>query len=115
VRVKVIYDKQANGVAPTAVDVFAVDSFYSPNNLDNADRFVTLADFITPPMSVANEFCVSGKSYTKINLDTLWTSTAGNIANVKTGSIYLLACQNGNAGVAAPTFTYYSRVRYQDP
>ena len=41
-RFKVVYDKQTNGAAPSILGVFAVDNFYSHNNLANADRFITL-------------------------------------------------------------------------
>ena len=60
-RFKVVYDKQTNGAAPTTLGVFAVDNFYSHNNLANADRFITLFDHITDPLCVQGNLNSAGK------------------------------------------------------
>ena len=51
-RFRIVYDKQANGAAPSAISMFQTDSYYAPNNLGNADRYITVVDHITDSMSV---------------------------------------------------------------
>ena len=43
-RMVIIYDKECNGAAAVAADIFAVNTISSPLNLDNSDRFIVLAD-----------------------------------------------------------------------
>lgn len=113
-RVRVVYDKQANGATFPITNYLVADSFYSPQNLSFADRFVTLYDEILDPLSTQNNFCVSGKVYRKINLETMYSGTTATIADISTGSVFLIFSQNNNAATAPPTYKYYSRIRYID-
>lgn len=115
IRICIIYDKQSNGANPGILDIFENDSFYSHKKLGNADRFTTICDFITDPLSPANNFCVSGKAYRKMGLDTVYQSAGGAIANIGSGALFLLVSQNGQAAVAAPSVLYNSRTRFIDP
>jgi len=115
-RVKVIYDKESQGVAPTAAQVFATDSSSGQNNLDYADRFITICDFYTDPISIASNFCTAGHLERKLNLQQLWlgSSPTGNIADITTGACYLFAANTGSFITAAPTFNFVSRFKYTD-
>lgn len=44
VRVLIVYDKEANGVATTAAAILATDNVVAPMNLENAQRYIILAD-----------------------------------------------------------------------
>ena len=44
VRMVLVYDKETNGVAPIATDIFTVNDSMSPMNLANSDRFIVVAD-----------------------------------------------------------------------
>jgi len=46
-RVVVIYDKQANSALPSLTTIFTSNSFTSPLNLSNSDRFVVISDTVT--------------------------------------------------------------------
>lgn len=113
VRYKIVYDKQSSGAAPAITDILVSDSFYSLNNIDNGQRFITLMDW-TEDISASNSFCVSNAKYRKLNLPIAFISTGSAIADISSGAIYLFASSSGTIGVAQPTFSYYSRVRYTD-
>ena len=115
VRFMVVYDKQANATAPAVTDILATDSFYSPNNLSNRDRFVVLVDHVTDAVETNANYLVAFTIYKKLNLETMFNAgTAGTIADITSGSLYVLAAQNGDAAIAAPVVTWYSRIRYSD-
>ena len=67
-RFRIIYDKQTNGAAPTITQVFALNNFHAANNLANADRFITIVDEITPPLSIQGDTQVSGKFSRRLDL-----------------------------------------------
>jgi len=114
-RILVVYDKQANAVAPNITDVLLADAFNSPNNLSNRDRFVTLVDQITDNISVQWNFSIGGSIFKKLNLETMFNAgTAGSIGDITSGSILIFAAQAGNIGTASPGLIFRSRIRYQD-
>lgn len=111
----IVYDKQSNQAAPVITDILAADDFNALNNLQNSDRFITLANVITEPISLQNNFSVSGKINTKMSLETIWDDTAGaTIASIHTGSIYVFFAQNSGVAVAAPLIISRSRIRFTD-
>jgi len=115
IRTIVFYDKQANAAAPAVTDLLLADDFHSPNNLSNRDRFVVLVDHVSTPISAINEFVTCNQIYKKINLETMFNAgTAGTIADITSGSIYVMFAQSGNMGVAAATVTWRARLRYTD-
>jgi len=115
VRILIVYDKQANATAPAITDILLSDSFQSQNNLSNRDRFVTLSDVITEPISAGNNFSVSDVIYKKLNLETMYNAgSAGTIGDITSGSIYLFQSQNAHITTASGTFLANCRVRYTD-
>lgn len=114
-RLLVVYDKQSNAALPAITDILAADSFNALNNLNNSDRFVTLFNHLTEPISVGNNFAVAGVLSKKINLDVIFNAgTAGTVADIQTGAISIWAAQTGNAAVASPVLTFRSRIRFLD-
>lgn len=115
VRTIIFYDKQANTAAPAVTDVLLADDFHSPNNLSNRDRFVTLLDDVSTPISSINEFVASNQAFKKLNMETMFNAgTAGTIADITSGSIYIMFAQSGAVGTAAPIVTWRARIRYTD-
>ena len=115
IRILCIYDKQANATAPSVTDILLADNFNSANNLSNRDRFVTLCDYITEPVSANGDFTVSGAIYKKINLETMFnTGSAGTIGDITSGSVYLIAAQTAGVSTAAVSLAARSRIRYTD-
>jgi len=115
IRMLVVYDKQANAAAPAVTDVLATNEFVSINNISNRDRFVTLVDQVIPTIGTGTEFAKSHVVYKKINLPVQFNAgTAGTIADVTSGSVYITFAQSGSITTAGPLITYYARVRYSD-
>lgn len=114
-RVLVVYDKQANAALPTVVQILNTNDFNSPMLLANSDRFTVLRSFITEPVSVSNNFSVAGHEFIPMDLETIYNDTnAGTIADIQTGSIFLLVAQTGQVTTAGPLFQYISRIRFDD-
>jgi len=114
-RLLIVYDKQANATAPGITDVLLADTFNSANNLSNRDRFVTIFDQITEPVSVQNNYACANVNYKGINLETIYNAgTDAAIGSIASGSIYLFVAQTGSTTIAAPVFTFKSRLRYTD-
>lgn len=113
-RFVIVYDKQTNGAAPTAADVFAINAFDSPLNLNNAERFVVIMDEITDSCQ-SQLINMSGKRYAKIRLDTLYAGNAGTVGDITTGGLFLFCANNSDpiTGVASTSYSY-TRVRYTD-
>lgn len=116
IRILVVYDKQANKALPAITDVLTSDNFNAPMNLDNADRFIILVDKFCKPISVQGNYNVSDTIYKKMALDTLWDTgnNAGDVTDIKTGSVVAFIAQSGGAAVAAPIVDSITRIRYID-
>lgn len=128
-RMVLVYDKQANGNAPTWANVIqsqniagtTSSTFSDMVNLDNRDRFVILRDkfFIMAYQSIvateagmgSNTVCTI-EDYVKINLETIFNAgTAGTVGDITTGSLHVFFV----GSVAAQyTFTGSFRVRFVD-
>lgn len=122
VRFTVVWDKQANGSAPTAADLFQASATPANSNfnLNNRQRFQTLYDkrISLNPVDSAHTSHHSGSIPIRVKgKTTVYKSTGGAIADIATGSLYLIVCGTAaNGGVAAtkPVFNYNSRTRYVD-
>lgn len=115
VRIAIVYDKQANGAAPAATDVFLTDNNTSPNNLSNRDRFVKVVDMESPVISVAGEYQVPIEIFRKLGLETTFnTGNAGTIGDITGGSLYLFIGRTSSFGVANPTFNSQCRIKFTD-
>ena len=115
VRILVVYDKQANASAPAITDILLANDFTSPNNLSNRDRFVTLCDALTENISINNMLSDTGVINKSLNLETMFNAgSAGTIADITSGSVYMFIAQSGGISTTAPSFTYRSRIRYTD-
>lgn len=115
IRILVVYDSQANAAAPATTDVVQSDLIYSPNNLNNRTRFVTLLDKLIPCLSTAGPAAFHKKYFKKLNHEVVFNSgNAGTIGDIQTGSVYLFVWQNGNIITASPTNAIYVRIRFED-
>lgn len=113
VRIKIVWDSQANGSAPSATDIFVTDNAIAANNLNNRERFKTLMEE-TLPVSVATggPAVAYFERYIDVNMETIFNSgNAGTVADIQTGSIYLLHAYDGVA-TTAPNMRYYVRTRF---
>lgn len=131
VRMMVVYDKQTNGALPVGSDlltnVTGVDNttaraidVNSPNNLNNKDRFVVVADkrFI---LSSNGSSARHIKKYKRLNTSVSYKSgaTVGNVTDITSGGLYLYFFADADLATAtdpAPSvwITGDVRLRYQD-
>lgn len=114
VRIKAIYDRAPNGFTPSTTAILDADSFLAHNALANSERFVTLLDFVTPPISVNEDFSVSGKEYVKMALDSQYGGSGFTVGSINTGAIFINAVQTGTILTASPSVKIRSRIRYLD-
>nr|QXP07673.1 MAG: putative capsid protein [Arizlama virus] len=125
-RIMLVYDRQANGAAPTILNVIrgAADGFlpHQPRNLENRRRFTILYDrtFVVGPQGTSTTALgvapiVADKFYRKLNHPVEFNSgDAGTIADITTGSLYVLTIGNVAAGDTDALMNAVCRVRYQD-
>jgi len=120
-RIMVFLDTQSNATAPTVAQLLETVTASSPMNMDNRDRFKVLYDQGVP-MSQAptsSSDCRFIKIYKKMNITTIFNNgTAGTVADITSGSIYLLSISEqagaGAAPTAFPRYDFICRLRYDD-
>lgn len=103
----IVYDKQSNGSAFTASDLFqdSTDAF-SPYNFSNRQRFRVINDSLyntTPEQAIINRFYGL-----PINESTFYNvGNAGTIADIASGSLYFIAYATGTAAIPFSLSLYY--------
>jgi len=118
VRVLVYLDKQANGATAAVTDILAAAAFNSFNNLDNSDRFRTLAEetFVMPASggySAGNTLPAAYQFFlkAKLNLAVKYKGNAGSVADLASANIGVLVISYTD-GVG--TCGYTARVKFTD-
>lgn len=121
-RVKIVYDKETNGVALQATDVLVSDDIDALNNLSQAGRFITLLDKTWDPIPAINATGAAGfqsqllEGFCKCSLPVKYNAgTAGTVADISSGSIYALCYTNGaTIGGAGLNDEMQFRIRFTD-
>ena len=89
VRVIVVYDKQTNGSTPSVSAILTTVSMAGMLNLDYKNRYTIIADECYHVESTGQQV-VPVNIYRKMNLNTQFTSTGTSIADISSGSIYVI-------------------------
>lgn len=117
-RIVIVYDRQPNGVIANATDIFTSNTLMAAQNLDNRDRFITLADIFPFDQSENimnpsnnNDSIVGWKRFIKMNLETIYSGNAGTIGDITTGALLICTSTNGGAVIGE---TGLQRVRFID-
>lgn len=125
-RILLVYDRQANAAAPTFAQVLAATGgscVISPRNLENRKRFKILMDrkfSLGPQGGTTTALGAPAKKvlrdyYRKLTLPVTFNSgDAGTVADIVTGSLYILTCGEVAAGATDGVASIYARVRYTD-
>lgn len=119
-RLVIVYDKEAEGAAPTIAaaaqtDIFNQDNIQAQMNLNNRDRFVVLVDELVENIGTAGPQAFYRKGYRKIALPVVFNATTtATITAINTGSIYAITWTQGTFAVAVPTQTLQTRIRFED-
>jgi len=122
VRMTLVYDRQCNGAAP-AIGAILADlttagvASTTPNcglTIQNRSRFHVIADnFINMSFSASTTY--NYKCWRKGFWPTEYGATAGTIADITSGAIYLIASDsNGGAAEGCNLGSISSRIRYSD-
>jgi len=91
VRAMLVYDKQANGDAPSILDILTAKEPGAFKNLDNRKRFIILMDRVIPLSLNEGASVRKVEYYKRHNLPVIYNQgTAGTISDISTGSIYLI-------------------------
>jgi len=115
-RILLVYDRQTNATALTAVQVLTGATVYSPRNLENRRRFKILMD----KKFQLNASGESGsermfKFYRRLAHPVTFNSgDAGTVADITTGSLYLIYIGSIAAGATAGSIVGHCRIRYSD-
>lgn len=132
-RLVLVYDRQPNGALPAFADVFQdtnqagttnTDSL-SNVNINNADRFKIIKEFVWASPGAAAAAAYSGineqrvlelKAFIKLNaLETHYNAgTAGTVADITTGSLFLMAAGLNGAADYQYRIKINARLRYAD-
>lgn len=119
-RLVILYDKEAEGAAPTIAagdqtDAFNQDDIVAQMNLNNRDRFVTLLDEVVECIGTAGPQSFFRKGYRKIDLPCVFNAGSGaTIAAINTGSVYAFQWNSGVFGVAGAPTVLQTRIRFED-
>jgi len=124
-RALIVYDRQTNGAALTVEQVLdsaapGITRTIVPKNLENRDRFLILRDMkFGLAASVATDFMSApkvAKVYQGVTLPVTFNAgDAGTVADITTGSLYLILLSDQAVGDAhLPVATWASRIRFSD-
>lgn len=112
----IVYDKQSNGAALTVTDVLDSAHPSSPLNLANIARFSIIADHEYTLNASAEP---GSKKFFDVELPLRRRSifnagTAGTVADISTGSLYLITVGTNPAGVTAGQLQLSTRVVFHN-
>lgn len=115
-RVMLVLDNQTNAAALTIAQVLSSSGTMYYRNLENRARFRILFDkFFTMNATGESGSMVNYKYYRKVDIPVTFNNgDAGTVADIVTGSLYILVVGDAAPGVTAGKCYYYSRIRYED-
>jgi len=121
VRYLIVYDRQPNGAFPAFSDILSTNistapTFFSGVNMANRSRFIILRDRVYTQDPDGTGDIVTVKEFIKTKLETQFRTNAGNIGDITTGALYLVAfgLTGGNAVSYTNMATTSFRIRYFD-
>ena len=118
-RVLLVYDSQPNGTALTVaqvLDTTGINVTLAQKNRDGIRRFTILLDRLMRLNSNAEPGGAEAwRYYRRCNLPVRFNSgNAGTVADIETGSLYLISLGSLAAGATAGTFVGTIRVLFED-
>lgn len=118
IRVALVYDKQPNATAASYGDVYgsssAATSAMQVRNNTTLDRFDVLKVW-DECISTEGPNGIVFHDFIKMNLDVRFdSSNAGTIADITTGGLYLMVCDQNSTGTNTNTIQGICRVRFHD-
>lgn len=116
IRFLVVYDRQVNGTGPINIGaILDNDSFTSPMNLDNRDRFLIIADVELDQSVGRNNYSASMILNRKFSLESIYNlNNAGDIGDVNTGAFFISYCRNESLSLDPIASQVRTRMRFTD-
>jgi len=115
-RYLVVYDRQTNGAALTFANVISALDVSAPRNLENRRRFTILMDrkfHLNASGEAGSQRLVQW--YRRLRHPVTYNNgDAGTVADITTGSLYLISYGRVAAGATAGSCYGTVRVRYED-
>lgn len=111
-RVIVVYDRQTNAAAMTSADLLVSTNPNSPYTFGSQNRFIPLYDECFAMSYNGNSIITKSMTLPANQHVTFNTGNAGTVADIVTGSLYLLVASKDLAN--PPDFTYWSRIWFVD-
>lgn len=119
VRVMLVRDRQANGAAPTLVQILqsaganlAIVAHYNRNNVPN--RFDIIYDRVHGFDALIKAEQYSRRLNKKLKVDIKYNGNGATIAQITSNSIFLIAVSNVLAAGNVPTMVFAFRGRFMD-
>jgi len=118
-RLLLVYDRQTNGAFPAIADVLStanaagVTIFSAGINMTNKSRFSIIRDFRCTFDAVSKQTEIV-HLYAKGRWESEFGSTDGDIGDIRTGAIYLIAFSGTMVGAGVNLLDGMARVRYYD-
>jgi len=122
-RMIIFSDMQPNGSAPVVTDLLVSATPASQLNLNNRDRFRVYCDkeYVFDPMLVTatlytwNRTIQLVKKFKALNLEMVFSTSTGSIADITTGALYMFWIGSAAPGTNTDAnFVGSTRVRYTD-
>ncbi len=114
-RVALVFDRQAQGVAPTFAQLYNGASVTAPPNRDNTQRFVFLYDKMFSLGPVAVEKAIVVKKTIRVGLETQYNvGDTASITDIVAGSLYLVVVGSNTSGTTAATCYGWGQLNFHD-
>jgi len=119
-RICLVYDRQTNGVAPVWSDIFEIGAgniVTAHRNLVNSGRFYMLYDkaFAFGGVNSGGQYPIIETYFKRVNMPVYYNGgTAGTVADISTGSLYLIKIGTSIAGTDNISQSTHSRIRFTD-
>lgn len=121
-RMIIFADLQPNGATPAVTDLLVTPDVCSHLNLNNRDRFRIYTDkeYVFDPYMFGTNFASASrqihavKKFKKINLEMVFSTSTGAIADITSGALYMFWLGSNIAGNEDLACIYSTRVRYED-
>jgi len=114
-RLLIVYDKQSNATAATAIQVLLADGIEYPMNLNNNRRFTILMNEEIPCVGTAGPQAWSVERFRKLNHNVEFNQVnGGTFLDITSGNVWMFVYSLGVFGIANPFSVVQTRLRYVD-
>ncbi len=111
-----VLDKAVEGTTPSIADIFSSVNTYSFPVSETAWRFQILSDRVFDLNASAEAGTIKSFEFqTNLNcLETFGASSAGTVADIQSGALWLVVIGTSAAGASAGTVTFNTLVEFRD-